>query len=90
MKASKANKDKNVDRRLRALLMRANGKKLAEIASVTGYSFGYTVKNMIMLCCDGAAWHKSKTLQVLENIVLFYNPPYTQEMNSIEQIWISE
>ena len=43
-KAAKMNKDKNVDRRLRALLMRANGKKLWEIASATGYSFGYTVK----------------------------------------------
>ena len=43
-KAAKANKDKNVDRRLRALLMRANGKKLGEIASATGYSLGYTVK----------------------------------------------
>ena len=42
---------------------------------------------MIMLCCDGAAWHKSKTLQVPENIVLFYIPPYTPEMNPIEQIW---
>ena len=26
-------------------------------------------EDMIMLCCDGAAWHKSKTLQVPENIV---------------------
>ena len=44
-------------------------------------------EDMIMLCCDGAAWHKSKTLQVPENIVLFYIPPYTPEMNPIEQIW---
>ena len=42
---------------------------------------------MIMLCCDGAVWHKSKTLQVPENIALFYIPPYTPEMNPIEQIW---
>ena len=44
-------------------------------------------EDMILLCCDGAAWHKSKTLQVPENIVLFYIPPYTPEMNPIEQIW---
>ena len=44
-------------------------------------------EGMIMLCCDGAAWHKSKTLQVPENIVLFHIPPYTPEMNPIEQIW---
>ena len=43
--------------------------------------------DMILLCCDGAAWHKSKTLCVPENIVLFFIPPYTPEMNPIEQIW---
>ncbi len=42
---------------------------------------------MILLCCDGAAWHKSKALIVPDNIVLFYIPPYTPEMNPIEQIW---
>ena len=44
-------------------------------------------EDMILLCCDGAAWHKSESLQVLENIELFYIPPYTPEMNPIEQIW---
>ena len=44
-------------------------------------------EDVIVLCCDGAAWHKSKSLQVPENIVLFYIPPYTPEMNPIEQIW---
>ena len=44
-------------------------------------------EDMILLCCDGAAWHKSKTLQVPLNIVLFHIPPYTPEMNPIEQIW---
>ena len=44
-------------------------------------------EDMILLCCDGAAWHKSKMLQVPDNIVLFYIPPYTPEMNPIEQIW---
>ncbi len=43
--------------------------------------------DVILLCCDGAAWHKSKTLMVPDNIVLFYIPPYTPEMNPIEQIW---
>ena len=41
----------------------------------------------ILLCCDRAAWHKSKRLQVPENIKLLYIPPYTPEMNPIEQIW---
>ena len=43
--------------------------------------------DMILLCWDGAAWHKSESLQVPENIELFYIPPYTPEMNPIEQIW---
>lgn len=43
--------------------------------------------DVVLLCCDGAAWHKSKTLIVPENIVLFHIPPYTPEMNPIEQIW---
>ena len=42
---------------------------------------------IVLLCCDGAAWHKSKTLVVPDNIVLFFLPPYTPEMNPIEQIW---
>ena len=41
----------------------------------------------VCLWCDGAAWHKSGTLEVPENIVLFHIPPYTPEMNPIEQIW---
>ena len=44
-------------------------------------------EDIILLCCDGAARHKSKSLRVPENIELFYIPPYTPEMNPIEQIW---
>ena len=43
--------------------------------------------DIILLCCDGAAWHKSGSLIVPKNIRLFYIPPYTPEMNPIEQIW---
>ena len=43
--------------------------------------------DIILLCCDGAAWHKSKALCIPENIRLFFIPPYTPEMNPIEQIW---
>ena len=43
--------------------------------------------DIILLCCDGAAWHKSKGLVVPENIELFFIPPYTPVMNPIEQIW---
>ena len=43
--------------------------------------------DMILLVCDSAAWHKSKTLKVPTNIQLLSIPPYTPEMNPIEQIW---
>ena len=41
----------------------------------------------IILVCDGAAWHKSGSLRVYPNIELMFIPPYTPEMNPIEQIW---
>ena len=44
-------------------------------------------EDIILLCCDGAAWHKSQGLELPENICLFHIPPYTPEMNPIEQIW---
>ena len=39
-----------------------------------------------MLCCDGAAWHKSVALELPAKIILFHIPPHTPEMNPIEQI----
>jgi len=42
---------------------------------------------IIVLAYDGAAWHKSKNLQIPDNIKLIFIPPYTPEMNPIEQIW---
>ena len=41
----------------------------------------------IILCCDGASWHKSGKLEIFENITILFIPPYTPEMNPIEQIW---
>lgn len=43
--------------------------------------------DLIILACDGAAWHKSRSLVVPSNIELFFLPPATPEMNPIEQIW---
>lgn len=44
-------------------------------------------EDKIILVCDGAAWHKSKGIIIPENIELIFIPPYTPEMNPIEQIW---
>ena len=41
----------------------------------------------ILLAVDGASWHKAKSLLIPANIELFFLPPYTPEMNPIEQIW---
>ncbi len=43
--------------------------------------------DMIVLVCDGAPWHKSKELKIPKNIIITFIPPYTPEMNPIEQIW---
>ncbi|HGK7331255.1 hypothetical protein EI998_03915 [Streptococcus suis] len=36
---------------------------------------------------DNAIWHKSQTLNIPENIEFTFIPPYTPEMNPIEQVW---
>ena len=41
----------------------------------------------IVMVCDGAAWHKSKAMQIPDNIRILHIPPYTPEMNPMEQIW---
>lgn len=40
----------------------------------------------VILCCNGAVWHKAGSLYILEKIRLFLIPPYTPEMNPIEQV----
>ena len=41
----------------------------------------------IILVADGASWHRSKGLKIPDNIEICPLPPYTPEMNPIEQIW---
>jgi putative transposase len=41
----------------------------------------------IVLVADGAGWHTSKDLIVPNNVEILSLPPYTPEMNPIEQIW---
>ena len=45
------------------------------------------VDDEILLVCDGATWHKSGGLMIPANIHITHIPPYTPEMNPIEQIW---
>ena len=41
----------------------------------------------LLLVCDGARWHRSNGLKIPENIHFTFIPPYTPEMNPIEQNW---
>ncbi|WP_193437185.1 transposase, partial [Streptococcus suis] len=41
----------------------------------------------ILLVMDNAVWHKSSTLEKPHNIGFEFIPPYTPEMNPIEQVW---
>ena len=40
-----------------------------------------------LLVMDNAIWHKSSILEIPSNIELAFIPPYTPEMNPIEQVW---
>jgi transposase len=41
----------------------------------------------IVLVLDNAAWHKSQELVVPENMTLLPLPPYSPELNPVEQLW---
>ena len=41
----------------------------------------------IILCMDKAGWHTTKQLNVPKNIILWFLPPYSPELNPVELIW---
>ncbi|HGR9154843.1 TPA: transposase, partial [Streptococcus pneumoniae] len=41
----------------------------------------------LLLVMDHAIWHKSSILKIPTNIGFTFIPPYTPEMNPIEQVW---
>jgi len=43
--------------------------------------------DLILLCIDNASYHKSKDLIIPKNIVRFFLPPRTPEMNPAELLW---
>lgn len=43
--------------------------------------------DLLLLVMDKASWHRSKGLIIPENVRILHIPPYTPEMNPIEQIW---
>jgi transposase len=40
-----------------------------------------------VLIMDQAGWHKAKALKVPENITILYLPPYSPELNPVENLW---
>ena len=40
-----------------------------------------------LLIIDGAGWHGAKCLQVPDNITLVKLPPYSPELNPMENVW---
>jgi len=41
----------------------------------------------IVLVCDRALWHRSKYTKIPKRITVLFIPPYTPEMNPVEQVW---
>jgi hypothetical protein len=41
----------------------------------------------IALVLDGAGWHTGERLVVPENMTLIFLPPYSPELNPVEQLW---
>ena len=41
----------------------------------------------IALIMDNAGWHTAKELSVPKNITLIPLPPYSPELNAVEQVW---
>lgn len=41
----------------------------------------------VLLVVDGAGWHKSRHLEIPNNIEIIYLPPYSPELNPVERLW---
>lgn len=41
----------------------------------------------IILVLDGAGWHRSHTLKLPHNLRLLMLPPYSPELNPVENLW---
>ena len=41
----------------------------------------------ILLVMDGASWHKSRSLNLPENVEIVHLPPYSPELNPVERLW---
>jgi transposase len=44
-------------------------------------------RDFMVMVLDGAPSHKGKQLEVPENLALVFLPPYSPELNPVEQLW---
>ena len=44
-------------------------------------------KERIILCMDKAGWHTTKQLKIPSNIIIWFLPPYSPGLNTVELIW---
>jgi hypothetical protein len=47
----------------------------------------YYSSRKIAVIMDGAGWHRSRGLEIPENIDIFLLPPYSPELNPVERFW---
>ena len=47
----------------------------------------YLGKKAAIVVMDCAGWHKSKELNIPDNIEIVYLPPYSPELNPVEKFW---
>jgi len=43
--------------------------------------------NEVIMQVDGAGWHTTKSLNIPSNIHFIQQPPYSPEVNPVEQVW---
>jgi hypothetical protein len=41
----------------------------------------------VVLVVDNAGWHKARALKVPPNVILWFLPPHSPELNPVEQVW---
>ena len=41
----------------------------------------------VVLIMDQAGWHRARALRVPDNVVILYLPPYSPELNPVENLW---
>lgn len=42
----------------------------------------------VILVVDNAGWHKARDLRVPPNVILWFLPPHSPELNPVERVWL--